>query len=240
MDMTAKAAGTVAIAGPKGLAALRAMRNTRRRGNKIRRLHHHAVRTDDMEATRRFYEDVLGMPMVSALKGNVDPSTGRPTPFLHCFFEMGDGSCLAFFQFLPEVYGPATKLPRNGIDHHIAMSVAKFDDIARLKAKFDALSYPNCGINHGFCYSLYVRDPNGMLVEFVGDAANELELNEAAVAAAHDELARWNRQDYSPGDAAPVIVDYPLPTSPPEDILKVIIGQSPGPADRPTARIAPR
>lgn len=47
---------------------------------------------------------------------------------------------------------------------------------------------PNCGINHGFCYSLYVRDPNGMLVEFTADAPNELELSEAAAASAHHRV----------------------------------------------------
>ena len=84
---------------------LEATRALRRRRNKIRRLHHHAVRTDDMEATRRFYEDLLGMPMVAALKASLDHGTGGEEPFLHCFFEMGDGSCLAFFQFLPNAYG---------------------------------------------------------------------------------------------------------------------------------------
>ena len=29
------------------------------------RLHHHATVTDDQEATRRFYEDVIGMPLVA-------------------------------------------------------------------------------------------------------------------------------------------------------------------------------
>jgi glyoxylase I family protein len=213
---------------PQELAPLRARRRTRRRDNKIRRLHHHAVRTDDMEVTRRFYEDLLGMPMVAALKSNVDPTTGRATPFLHCFFEMADGSSLAFFQFLPEVYGPAINLPRSGIDHHIALSVPDFDDIAELKAKFDEHGHASCGINHGFCYSLYVRDPHGMLLEFVADADNELELSETAATTAHAELAKWNRKDYSAGNGEPVAVDYPLPTSPAEDILKVVIGQPRG------------
>jgi glyoxylase I family protein len=229
MTMAAKAGTVVDIAKPETIGPLRAHRWARRRANKIRRLHHHAVRTDDMEATRRFYEDLIGMPMVAALKGNVDPSTGRATPFLHCFFEMGDGGSLAFFQFMPEVYGPMTNLPRNGIDHHIAVSVADFADLAAIKSTLDAEGYRNCGINHGFCYSLYVRDPNNMLLEFVADAENELELNENAAALAHDELAKWNRRDFSGGDVAPVTVEYPLPTSPAEDILKVVLDQ---PRDR--------
>src|SRR5258708_10975128 len=101
-------------AGSEKRARLQAVRHARRSSNKIRRLHHHAVRTDDMEATRRFYEDVLGMPMVAAMQESIDPTNGRKTPFLHCFFEMGDGGSLAFFQFLPDAYGAADKLPPDG------------------------------------------------------------------------------------------------------------------------------
>jgi glyoxylase I family protein len=153
------------------------------------------------------------MPMVAAMKESMDSSSGRKTPFLHCFFEMGDGGSLAFFQFLPDAYGPADKLPPDAIDHHIAMSVPDFDDLAELKAKLDEHGYQNCGINHGFCYSLYVRDPNGMLVEFVGDAVNELEINEAAAASAHQELAKWNNKDYSPNNLERETISYPLVTA---------------------------
>jgi glyoxylase I family protein len=203
---------------------LQAVRGARRVTNKIRRLHHHAVRTDDMEATRRFYEDVLGMPMVAALKDHLGRATDQETPFLHCFFEMGDGSCLAFFELAPGGHGPANKLPPDGLDHHIAMSMPDFDDIVRLKAKLDSLDYLNCGINHGFCYSLYVRDPNGMLIEFVADAPDELARNEAAAASAHETLAEWRGKNYASncGDQAPV--NYPLPTSPVEAIMAVTRG----------------
>ena len=228
--MSSKAHAVAAAIGqhPKTSARFQAVRDARRSKNKIRRLHHHAVRTDDMEATRRFYEDVLEMPMVVALKEANGRGTAREEPFLHCFFEMGDGSCLAFFEFAPDAYGPADKLPTDGIDHHIAMSVPAFDDIVRFKAKFDALGYRNCGINHGFCYSLYVRDPNGMLVELVGDAPNELELNEAAAASAHDVLAEWTQKNYASDGTGHTPVDYPLPTSPLEDIVAVARGVQEG------------
>ena len=225
MGLSSNAVAAADIAGSEKRAKLQAVRNARRSSNKIRRLHHHAVRTDDMEATRRFYEDILGMPMVSAMKESVDSTNGRKTPFLHCFFEMGDGGSLAFFQFLPDAYGPANKLPQDGIDHHIAMSVPDFDDLAELKAKLDKFGYQNCGINHGFCYSLYVHDPNGMLVEFVGDAVNEVEINEAAAASAHQELAKWNSKDYSPNNLERETVSYPLATSPVEIISKVTRGR---------------
>jgi hypothetical protein len=95
------------------------------------------------------------------MKESMDSTNGRKTPFLHCFFEMGDGGSLAFFQFLPDAYGPANKLPPDAIDHHIAMSVPDFEDLAELKAKLDKHGYQNCGINHGFCYSPMCATPMG-------------------------------------------------------------------------------
>jgi catechol 2,3-dioxygenase-like lactoylglutathione lyase family enzyme len=55
----------------------------------IKGLHHNAYRCRDSEETRAFYEDFLGLRMVSAFEIN----EGRA---LNTFFEMDDGSCLAF------------------------------------------------------------------------------------------------------------------------------------------------
>ena len=59
MGLSANAVAAADTAGSAKRPKLQAVRNARRSGNKIRRLHHHAVRhavrTDDMEATRHFY-----------------------------------------------------------------------------------------------------------------------------------------------------------------------------------------
>ncbi len=199
-----------------------ATRDLRRNKNWVQRLHHHAVRTDDMEATRHFYEDLIGMPMTVGMIAATEADDPQQ-PFLHCFFEMSDGGFLAFFEFLLGACGPANKLPRDGIDHHIAVSVGGFEHIEALKRKFDGLGIPCCGIDHGICYSLYVRDPNNMLLEFVSDAPAELEIYEAAAQSAHDELARWMKGDYTPSPSGPRAA-FPLPTSPAQDVLKVIRG----------------
>ena len=57
----------------------------------IKGLHHNAYRCRDSEETRGFYEDFLGLRLVSAFE--IDEGRG-----LHSFFEMDDGSCLAFFE----------------------------------------------------------------------------------------------------------------------------------------------
>jgi hypothetical protein len=64
--------------------------------NPLRHITHHAFACRDAESTRNFYEDVLGMPLVAALVLE-DPFLAVSTKYCHFFFEMADGSCLAFF-----------------------------------------------------------------------------------------------------------------------------------------------
>jgi hypothetical protein len=104
--------------------------------------------------------------------------------------------------------------------------VPDFADLIRLKDKLDELGHATCGIGHGFCYSLYVRDPNGMLLEFVADPASELGLVEAAAATAHEELEKWRRRDYSRNNHQRATMNYPLPTSPLAQIRQVITGDA--------------
>ena len=66
-------------------------------GPSVKGLHHAAFRCRDSEETRRFYEDFLGLPLVEAFEIG-QTATGRSTSVLHTFFEMGDGSCMAFFE----------------------------------------------------------------------------------------------------------------------------------------------
>ena len=63
----------------------------------IKGLHHNAYRCRDSEETRKFYEDFLGLPFAGALEINTT-KTGRDTRVLHTFFQMEDGSFLAFFE----------------------------------------------------------------------------------------------------------------------------------------------
>ena len=70
-----------------------------------RGVHHLALCTDDMKATIDFYGDVLGMPLVHAMKvppglGTGSGNRGNP-PYeqvRHYFFDMGNDSLLAFFE----------------------------------------------------------------------------------------------------------------------------------------------
>ena len=55
--------------------------------------HHVAYACRDAEATRHFYEDLLGMPLV-----HTEVKAGEGGFFRHLFFDTGDGSCIAFFE----------------------------------------------------------------------------------------------------------------------------------------------
>ena len=63
------------------------------------RLHHHAFVTTDQEATRKFYEDVVGLPLVATWTEVEHLMGGEEQEFCHTMYELGDGGCLAFFQF---------------------------------------------------------------------------------------------------------------------------------------------
>ncbi|MDB5579221.1 MAG: bleomycin resistance protein [Bradyrhizobium sp.] len=202
------------------VGALKRAREARRGSEMVARLHHHAVRTDDMEKTRIFYEDILEMPMVSAQKEMVDPTTGARDPFLHCFFEMKDGSCIAFFQFLGREQAPL--MPQDVFDHHLAVSVPNFEDLRKIKDRLEANGYNTAGIDHGYCYSLYVRDPNGMALELVGDPDNELAINEAFAQTAKADYQAWMNKEYDAKNEGGDKGVYPMQPSSFEDILKVL------------------
>lgn len=163
------------------------------------RLHHTAYVTKDLEETRRFYEDVLGLPLV-ATWCEKDLLFGAERTYCHCFFGLGDGSALAFFQFAdPEdqaLFDP--ELPPSPF-RHIALQVDA-DTQAAMQQRIAGAGYvePDTFVlEHGYCRSLYVTDPNGMLLEFTVDAPGADEINADRRKDAHSELKRWLGGDRS-------------------------------------------
>src|SRR5207245_3958090 len=63
----------------------------------VHQLHHVAYRARDAEETRRFYEDILGLPLYHIIQSDHVPSTGEYCPYTHFFFRLQDGSFIAFF-----------------------------------------------------------------------------------------------------------------------------------------------
>ncbi len=153
----------------------------------IKGLHHNAYRCRDTEETRAFYEDFLGLPLAGALEIG-ETKTGRATRALHSFFQMGDGSYLAFFE-VPET--PFEFKTQHDFDLHIALEVdpATLDRmLAKGKAEGREVRGP---ADHGFIRSIYFRDPNGYVIELTARTGVHEELMDPAIAQPHAILARW-------------------------------------------------
>ena len=157
------------------------------------RLHHTAYVSSNLEATRRFYEDLIGLPLLATWCES-DVLFGAERTYCHCFFGLADGSALAFFQFeRPEdqkLFGP--KMPESPF-HHVALKVDT-DTQAAIEKRLRAAGYAEPRIyvlEHGYCRSLYVNDPDGMICEFTVDHPSVEKINATRRADAHSELKRW-------------------------------------------------
>jgi catechol 2,3-dioxygenase-like lactoylglutathione lyase family enzyme len=147
----------------------------------IKGLHHNAYRCRDSEETRAFYEDFLGLPLVSAFE--IDE--GRA---LHTFFQMDDDSCLAFFEAPGR---PFDFKEQDALDLHIALGVDN-DVFEAMLEKGRAQGRPVRGpVDHGFVRSIYFRDPNGYIVELTADTGVHQEMMDPARSQPHRALARW-------------------------------------------------
>jgi len=153
----------------------------------IRKLHHSAYRCRDSEETRRFYEDFLGLRLAGSLQIS-ETKTGRNTSVLHTFYELDDGSYIAFFED-PET--PFEFKPQRDYDLHIALEV----DPAVLQPMLDkgrAAGIETRGISdHHFIHSIYFRDPNGYVLELAAKMPNHAQSMDPAHNEARAILDRW-------------------------------------------------
>jgi glyoxylase I family protein len=163
------------------------------------RLHHTAYVTRDLEGTRKFYEDLIGLPLV-ATWCEVDELFGAERVYCHLFFQLGDGGALAFFKFAKqedeELFGP--RMPESPF-HHIALNVDK-DTQQGIEQRLLAAGYKEPRmyvLEHGYCRSVYVTDPNGLILEFTLDHPKVKEINETRRANAHADLERWMGGDHT-------------------------------------------
>ncbi|MEN9504885.1 MAG: hypothetical protein RI958_811 [Actinomycetota bacterium] len=163
------------------------------------RLHHTAYVTKDQEATRAFYEDILGFPLL-ATWSETDELFGALRVYCHTFFGLADGSALAFFQFAdPDdqaLFDPAL-LPSPF--RHIALKVSA-EGQAELERRLQAANWKPEGtyvLEHGYCRSLYTEDPNGMLLEFTVDVPHADQIAADRSVDAHETLRRWLAGDHT-------------------------------------------
>lgn len=118
--------------------------------------------TGDMDATIRFWRDLLGMRLIAAL--------GKQG-YRHYFFEISERDSIVFFEW------PGVK-PVQEKEHgrqvtgpfvfdHVSFGVDTKDTLWELKDRIDAGGFwVSEVIDHGFIYSIYSFDPNGIPIEF--------------------------------------------------------------------------
>lgn len=134
-------------------------------------LHHVAYACRDIDATHHFYEDLMGFKLVHTEIEQLD-ADGY---FRHMFYDLGDGTCIAFFDLhgvgeRPDWSSAISK--GNGLPvwvNHIAFNATE-ERQAEVRARMTAAGIePLMEADHGWCHSLYYLDPNGIMVEFCRD-----------------------------------------------------------------------
>lgn len=150
-----------------------------------------AFRCRDSEETRVFYEEVIGLPLAAALPIEAS-ATGRPVRAMHTFFQLKDGSFVAFF----DVPGaPFEFRDQQDFDLHMALE-ADQDQIDRAVAAARARGLEVRGPSeHGFIRSTYFRDPNGYVVELAVKTHLNDSFEAEAPKAARATLDAWRAKN---------------------------------------------
>ena len=139
-----------------------------------RGIDHLAFVTDDLPATMDFYTRVLGMQLAHVRRVPFERDRGQP-PYdnlRHYFFNMGNDTLLAFFEYPKGLTRQNRDLP--GGMQHVAFHVAlgKFDAmVERVKgAGVEVIGPVPLG---GRFWSAYFYDPNGIRLELATDRSGE-------------------------------------------------------------------
>lgn len=153
----------------------------------IKKLHHNAYRCRDSGQTREFYEDFLGLRLAGTLEIK-ETKSGRKTKTLHTFYELDDGSYLAFFE-APDM--PFEFKQQHDYDLHIALEVDEPTLVSMLARGRDK-GIDTRGISdHGFIHSIYFRDPNGYVIELTARMPGHDRAMDPAANGARAKLERW-------------------------------------------------
>lgn len=159
----------------------------------INGLHHFAYRCRDAEQTRHFYEDILGLPLFHYIRSDIVPSTGEYCPYVHIFFRMTDGSCLAFFD-LGDNQMPAPSPNTPAWVNHIALRVDSIAQLEAMKSRIEAHGVEVLGVtDHRIFNSIYFFDPNGIRLELCAQLADDQQMH-SEKEGIHAKLDQWTRE----------------------------------------------
>ena len=130
--------------------------------------HHLALASRDTQATDLFYREVMGFRLVKVEPG-ATPTGGWAK---HFFYDTGDGAMIAFWEIHDDLIphsNPTAISSGLGFPDWVNHIAFRADDRADLDAKrqhITARGYDVLEVDHGWCVSIYMTDPNDILVEF--------------------------------------------------------------------------
>ena len=158
----------------------------------VKSLHHVAYRCRDAKETAKFYTEALGLKYMMAVSANDVPSTREFSPHFHLFFEMEDGSYVAFFE-VPE--SPEMGFDPNTPDwvQHLALRVGSMEELLAAKKKLEGMGIEVLGpTDHKICQSIYFHDPSGHRLELTYPTQTE-EMTRVLSESAEHMLEEWSR-----------------------------------------------
>jgi catechol 2,3-dioxygenase-like lactoylglutathione lyase family enzyme len=142
-------------------------------------VHHLAICTKDIKGQIEFYTQVVGMELVALYWMHGVKNT------FHGFLKMGDSSSIAFVQSpeIGEIQGikgvshagsPAQPVAA-GAMQHVALNVDTEADLLAMRDRVRSHGYWVMGpLDHGFCKSIYLAAPEGIMLEFSTSEGNSI------------------------------------------------------------------
>ncbi len=132
----------------------------RRQQTPGRGIHHAALICSDVETTIRFYQGLLGFPLVELVENRDYHGSS------HFFFDLGNQTLLGFFDFPGLGLPPA--IESIGSVQHLAISSPR-DRWEQVRARLDAAGVAYSGPDRGIEESMYFKDPDGIQIELLSD-----------------------------------------------------------------------
>lgn len=133
-----------------------------RPASSARGVHHIALLSSNVEATIRFYQDVLEFPLTELFENrDYEGST-------HFFFDIGHGNLLAFFDFPGLDLGPYAEVLA-GL-HHLAISISR-EKWEHVRGNLAAAGVETKIIDES---SMYFSGPDGERLELISDPLGEM------------------------------------------------------------------
>src|SRR6204780_5930818 len=127
-----------------------------------RGIHHAALICSNVEQTIKFYQGILEFPLTELFSNRASRGS------THFFFDVGNGTLLAFFDFPGLDLEPYRETIGNV--NHIAISVTK-EKWDYLRARLDA-----AGVAYQLASgaSIYFKDPDSVRLELLADPLGEM------------------------------------------------------------------